>query len=478
MKLPSRVSEKFEPPEPRRIRSFESEAGEINEERVPFRLRATLLVLVAMFTSLIVVALVLKIDRVIQSGFGQIVITEPTVVVQPLDMAIIKTIDVREGERVKAGQLLAELDSTFATADVTSLEQQLSSLEAQIARCEAELADKPYEYMPTSGAAGAELYASLQKTYFLERKAQYDSQLRAFDSQIAQANATIARLENDRQRYGDREKLIKELETMRAELVAKQLVSRVDLLTVTDQRTEMLRNLESVQNTIIETEHQIQSIVATRSAFTEQWRATASQELVQARNTRDGVESSLEKARKHQDVVRLTAPRDAIVLRMAAVSVGSILQPSQFLMELAPVNIPIEAEIYISPAYIGYVRAGDSVTIKLDSYDFVEHGLVLGKLRWISQGTFVVPSQSTAGTTTALGTSTEAANSAGGQGAGGPFYKARVSIDEVHLTNVPADFQLLPGMTLRADIHVGTRSLFWFLVRGLVRSYDESMREP
>ena len=71
--------------------------------------------------------------------------TQPTAVVQALDAAIIKTINVREGERVKAGDELATLDPTFAAADVEALKLQIASLDATVARCEAELANRPYD---------------------------------------------------------------------------------------------------------------------------------------------------------------------------------------------------------------------------------------------------------------------------------------------------------------------------------------------
>jgi HlyD family secretion protein len=228
----------------------------------------------------------------------------------------------------------------------------------------------------------------------------------------------------------------------------------------------------------IATQHQLEAVSEQRQAFIQQWDGATSQELVKARNDRDTAKESLDKAVRHQDVVRLVAPADAIVLRVAKVSVGSVLQESQFFMELANLSSPIEAEIYIDPLNIGFVRPGDDTAIKLDPFHFVEHGWADGKLRWVSQGTFIVPQQGTGGASLP-GTTSEGdavANSSSSMSA--PFYKARVSIVNAKLKNVPEDSHLTPGMTLTADIHVGTRSLFWYLARGIVRGFDEAMREP
>src|SRR4029077_13200027 len=163
-----------------------------------------------------------------------IVTTQPTVVVQALDPSIIKTIDVREGQRVKAGDVLATLDPTFASADVSALKSQVASLNAQIARAEAELAGKPSYEPPTSDDPAAAQYGALQKSYFAQRKAQFDAQMRAYDEQLAQLKKTIGKLENDQARYGDRAKLAKEVEDMRATLAAAQVGSRLNLLAATD----------------------------------------------------------------------------------------------------------------------------------------------------------------------------------------------------------------------------------------------------
>jgi len=465
------------------IRRFQSEVAEINEERVPRQLRTTLLALVIMMGCLVLITVVYPMDRVVNSIFGQIVTTEPTVVMQPLDPSIIKSLDVEEGQHVKKGQSLISLDPTFSAADVAGLRAQLASLAPEIARCEAELAGLPFNYVSDSNDASASFHVEKQRALFAERKSQFDSQVRAFDQQIAQSEALMQHVRNDAVRYGDREKLNAELETLYTELVAQQLESRVILLQAVDQKTELLRQLEASENTLKETQHALQSVKESRDAFIEQWHAQTSQELITARTNHDTITQQLEKAVKHDELVRLVAPDDAMVLRIAKLSVGSVVQPTDTLIELALLRSPLEAEIYIDPRDIGFVRPGDNTTLKLDAYHFVEHGWAEGRLRWVSQGTFITPTQGTGGmmvpggTSPGNGVAMPTSASETGQTIA-PFYKARVTITKADLKNVPADFRLVPGMTLSADVHVGTRSAFWYIVRGAVRGFSEAMREP
>jgi hemolysin D len=437
------------------IRIFQSEVGEVREDPEPAQLRLTLHVLAGLFVALLAVSVFMQMNRVVTSVAGQIVTTEPTIVLQALDPSIIKSLDVQEGERVKGGQILATLDPTFAAADVDAATLQIASLDAQIARAEAELANQ--DFNPPLGTTPEAAYMVLQRAYYLQRKGQFEAQLHAYDEQIAQNKATIRKLKDDFAHYDDRVKISQEIENMRASLAASQVGSRLNLLSATDQRLEVLRNMDFDRNGLAESEHQLAATIANRDAFVEQWNGQVSQELVTARNTLDATRQQLAKAAKHKDLVRLEAPEDAVVLKLAKLSVGSVLKEADPFISLAPLKSPVESEVHISARDIGFVRPGDGATVKLDPFNFVEHGTASGYVRWISEGAF---SQDDNGN------------------AVDPYYKARIAMTEVKLSAVPDSFRLVPGMTLTADINVGSRSVFMYVLKGVIRSVNEAMREP
>ena len=448
------------------VRLFQSETSEILAAPEPRRVRATLFTLAVMIVCLLGVSGFTRLDRVVSSK-GQIVTTEPTIVVQALDPSLIKTLDVTEGQRVKAGDVLATLDPTFAAADVSALNLQLASLNAQIARCEAELGQRPFDPSPNPDSAVAR-YNDLQKSYYAQRKAQFEAQMHSYDEQMGQTKATIAKLQNDQARYGDRAKLAKEVEDMRATLAAAQVGSRLNLLTATDQKVELLRNLEYDRNALTESQHQLESTTATRDAFREQWFGQTSQELVTARNQRDAALQQLEKASKHKDLVRIEATEDSVVLRLSKVSVGSVLKEGDPLFYLAPLRSPMEAELRIEARDVGFIRPGDPVKVKFDAFNFVEHGTAEGKLRWVSEGAFNGMDDNSPQPNPQLTTGQPAE----------PYYKARVELTDVNLRNVPDGFRLIPGMTLMGDVHIGTRSLLMYVVNGALQGMGEAMREP
>lgn len=437
------------------IRRFQSETDDVREAPEPVTLRVTTWVTASIILVCIAFTAVARVDRVVTSDRGKIVPAQGTILFQALDSSLIRTLDVREGDRVRKGQLLATLDPTFAEADVGQLQRQLSSLDAQIARATAE--QKGGVYAPLLTDPVKDQYSLLQKNLFDQRASQFKAQITSFDQKIAQTQATIQRLRGSEARYKEREKISQQIEGMRQTLVEKQAGSLLNLMIASDSRLEMLRTMEEGQNSLIEAQHQIASLQADRDAFVQQWMSTSSQDLVTAQGTRDTVLAQLAKAARHKELVKLVAPEDAIVLTRAKVSVGAVLKEGETLLTIVPENAPIEAELNISAREVGFVRANDAVSLKVDAFPYVEHGLALGKLSWVSEGAFTLDDD---------GKPVE------------PYYKARVAIADMRFIRVPATFRLIPGMTLSADIHIGERTILGYLVSGATRSVNEAMREP
>ena len=244
---------------------------------------------------------------------------------------------------------------------------------------------------------------------------------------------------------------------MRATLAEHGHGSQLNLLVSQDAKLEVARTLRFGQNSLTEAQHTLASLTADKDAFIRQWSAQLSQDMVTARNALDTARSQLEKANRHKDLVKLVAPEHSVVLTLAPLSVGSVLKEGETLFTLMPADKPVAAEIAIASRDIGFVRAGDACVLKVDAFNFMEHGSAEGTVQWISDNAFT-------------------ANDDGKPV--DPFYKARCRIDTMRFINTPANFRLIPGMTLQADVKVGTRSVAMYLLGGIMRGVNESMREP
>jgi HlyD family secretion protein len=439
------------------VRQFQSETDAIREADEPLVARATLFVLSAFLVCILAVMCLTRLDRVISSVGGKIVPVDQISVLQALDPSLIKTIDVREGDQVQTGQLLATLDSTFTSADVTQYKLQIASLETQVLRDQAELEGKPLTF-PSRGDAEFENYAAIQRAFYDQRTAQYQAQLSSFNSKIAQTNVTIQKLQKDDERYSQRAEIAQKIEDMRSSLAATGSGSKLNLYLSQDTRLELVRQIDNTHNSLLEAKNTLDSLVADRNAFVQQWKAQLSQDLVQTRNSLDTARSAYEKANKHQDLVRLTAAEPSVVLTLAKLSIGSVLKPGDPFITLMPMGTRLEAEVKIASRDVGFIRPGDRCTLKVDAFNAAEHGTADGVVRWVSEGAFTADDD--------------------GRPVDVAYYKARCSVERTNFIDVPQNFRLIPGMTLTADVNVGTRSVAMYLIGGMIKGIKEAMREP
>ena len=355
------------------IRQFQSEVSSLREAPDPISARMTLHAIAAMFMALSLIAVFAKLDRVISSVSGKIVTTTGPTIHQAFDTAIVKSINVHEGDRVAKGDVLATLDPTFAGADVSQLKQQAASLAAQIIRDQAELQGVTPHFPDTSDPDQSH-YNQLQDELYADRAGQYRAQLNSYDQKLQQTSATLTKLQAELAHLKERSQIAQKVETMRTTLLQKGAGSLLNQLSSTDARVAAQQTEESELNSINEADHQLSSLAADREAFVRSWSSDLRKDLVTSQNSLDSARAQLGKALRHQESVTILADQDAIILTVAKTSVGSVLREGDPIVTSIPLASPIEAEIRMAARDVGFVRAGDGVVLKVDAFNFTEHG--------------------------------------------------------------------------------------------------------
>ena len=434
------------------ISAFESETQAVFVRTTPYSDHAILHVLVAILVFTIFLMSIVKLDRVVTSA-GKLVPTQGTVFVQPLDRAIVRQIKVHTGDVVKKGQVLAELDPTFAQADLKQQQDHLANLSAQVGRLEAELAGIPYE-------PGTNQQEQLQASIWHQRQAELQQTLADFDARIHSDEALITKAQQDVSAYSTRLGYAAKVADMEMTLEKNGNASKLKVLEANDAKAEADRQLSESRNTLIGGQHDLDALKAQRAVALGKWRDDIGTQLATARDDMNQTQQSLAKATRISDLITVQAPEDAVVLDIGNASIGSVVdtQATQTkpLFTLVPVSGPVEADIQVAAKDIGFIKVGDPVQIKLDAYPFMRHGTAKGVITTISEGSF-----------------TESDNQARA-----PFFKARVRLQDTTLRNVPDNFRLIPGMTVQGDVLVGHRTVISYLVEGALRTGSEAMREP
>jgi membrane fusion protein, hemolysin D len=235
-----------------------------------------------------------------------------------------------------------------------------------------------------------------------------------------------------------------------------------------DNRAEMERNLHNAEETARSLQRDLAALIAERDGYVQSWHADISEKLSDATGKLSDARESLNKAQLRRQLVELRADRDATVLTVARVSVGSVLQSGQQFITLVPTDAQLEIEANISGRDDGFVHVGDPVAIKFDTFPFMQYGMAYGTARTISADSFTGQDEQRNPT----GAVPLPSNS------GDMFYRARITIDRVDLHDTPVGFQIMPGMPVTADIKVGKRTALQFLLGRVLPIAAEGMREP
>ena len=429
--------------------------------------RAVTWVMAGLFASTGAAAALIPIDKVVTAQ-GRIVATEATVVVQPLETAIVREIDVKEGDRVRKGQLLAKLDPTFTTSDKTALTSQVDSLSAEVARLQAEADGR--EYLPPAGSGAA---ATLQAVMFMQRRLEHQSRMDNYARKIEGLQATLQKAAGDVRSYGERTRVADTVEAKRSELEKLGWGSQLNRLQATDQRLEVERGLQNAQQTVRSSAGDLQAMQAEAAASEQEWKAKVSQDLTDAQRKLAESTGNLAKADLRSNLVELRASEDATVLTRAKVSVGSVLQSGDQFLTLVPDNAAMEIEANVSGADAGFVRDGNQVTVKFDTFPYTQYGGAEGTVQTMSPDSFASQAEASA---PVRGAPQQQAAQPGGQNQN--FYRTRISLDKVSLHDTPQGFHVVPGMPVTADVMVGKRTVLSYLFSRALPVAMDGMREP
>ncbi|MBF0614869.1 MAG: HlyD family type I secretion periplasmic adaptor subunit [Magnetococcales bacterium] len=437
---------------PKMARDFLPDADGIEARELPRGARSVLYLLVGLIVTFVLWSAFSELDRIVVAR-GRLVTVGGTLLVQPLETSVVRSILVKVGQVVKKGEVLGLLDPTFTSADLNQLQGKLQSLSALVARCEAELAGT--DFQPEETQEGA-----IQKQLFEERKQFYGARIQQYGAAMARLDASLKTNLKDRQVLSERRENVLKIVDIFSGLRSEGTGSMLKILEAQDQSLAIKHSLEQASNRAEELAKEMDAIRSEKETFQSEWRKKIAEERVAAKWELDGVKDQLRKAERRSELVNLVAPADAVVLDVAKRSIGAVVREAEPLLTLVSLDAPMEVEVEVESPDIGLLRAGDRARIKLDAFPFQKHGTLPATLRTVSQDAFLRQQN-------ALITKGNEA-----------YYLGRLDLGKESLRGVPENYQLLPGMTLVSEIVVGKRTILSYFLYPLIRTLDEGLREP
>lgn len=449
-------------PLPLAVLEFQSPTAAVIATPLPPIARSTSHVLAVLVAVLLVIASTMKFDQHVASH-AVMSSSSPDFSIQAFNSSsILRNIAVHPGELVKKDQVVATLDPTYTSADLTGLTQQQQNYAAQIAQLQAQEEGKPYVLDPNNP------YSALQLQTYNQQMGQYNFTMDNYRQQINQLQTQINGYNSQAAYFRQRLGIASNVETMRKKLQQLQVGSELDTEAATDNRVSMQAEMENNISSAAAAEKQLASVTAQMNSFAQQFKAQTSTQLATALNQQAQTQASLTKAQLDSRHVDLRAPEDAVVESVAQAALGSVLQPGQTLVTLSPVNAPFTVSAEIDATESGYVRVGDRVDIEFSTLPQSVYGGAIGTVLSISANSFNPQDQQTNATsgTPLPGT---------GQNL---YYKADISLDQLNLRNTPKGFQLMPGMPINAYIIVGHQTFMQWLFAQYATIMNNAFHEP
>ncbi len=414
--------------------------------------RMTIYLILSFFTIAVIWSIFGKLD-VVAVAQGKVVTHGQSKIIQTFEAGMIRAINVDNGQSVKKGQVLIELDATRSLADVMRLQQQQQVATLTMARNNWLLAklegnNKPFILTATLTASVAVTqkllvmsqlseYQASQDTYLyqsLERK----QQRQVTQSQLAKLNETLPLLE-------DQVEGIKEL-------LVDNLIPRFEYLKYQERVIERRKDIIIQQETLKQIDASIEALNKQQEQSKQEFRKNIVSELADASNTLAAVQQELNKANQTNRRQSITSPVDGVIQQLAVHTIGGVVQSGDALMIVVPDERDLQVEVNLLNKDIGFVTVGQAVEVKLESFAFTKYGVVPGKVLSIDND--AVQDENL-----------------------GLVYPARVSMDTQTMTVNGQSVAINPGMSLTAEVKIGKRRIIEFVMAPIFRYKAESLRE-
>ena len=411
--------------------------------------------LLAALTGMVVVfflwSIIGRLD-VVSFAVGAVVPSSQVKTVQHLEGGIVADIQVREGDRVKAGQPLIVLESTASGADVQELNVRLAALTADVARLGAEVEGYDTLTFPEGFSTSHPDVARQSQEMFTNRQEQFnndlDSQRSLVDQRKRERDEILARLANSRERLP----LLNEQVAISNELLKEDLTNRMLHL-------NLLKEAANLKGIIAEDS----AVFARLDAAVEQERlkleAIEGRFRVDARQSLDEKRRALQelsnRQRKFQDSFKrsvLVSPVDGIVMTLHVVTRGGVIRPGGAVADIVPIGDAMVVEAKLPPQDVGYVHVGQTARVKLASADGGRFGHLVGRVVQVSPDTVETKD-------------------------GQPYYKVRIKTTGDSFTSHGESYRLVPGVQVMCSIVTGSRSVLQYIASPFIGQAETAFQE-
>jgi hemolysin D len=405
---------------------------------------------------------------------GKLIPSGRTKTIQPFETGVVRSIEVRDGQLVKSGDVLIKLDTTMSAAELGHLTGDLLAARLDAARLRAALAGKgdPLSAFVPPNDAPPNLI-EMHRRFLTSQTAEQNAKLAAIDGQVAQKEAERTTFKASIEKLRATLEPLQQRVEIRQQLFQKELGSKLTYLTELQDFVGQQQEIIVQQSRSNEADAAISMLMETRSKAVAEYERALFEGLAKAEEKAAGLVQDVIKAEQRTSLQNLTAPIDGMVQQLAVHTIGGVVTPAQMLMLIVPTESRLEIEAMISNRDIGFVEAGQDAAIKIDTFSFTRYGLLQGKVLGISQDAITRNKPQDRTNDGPAGAETTSSEPKGQE----LVYAARISVDRTQMEIENKRVNLSPGMAVTVEIKNGSRSIISYLLSPLLRYKQESLRE-
>ncbi|THD56711.1 MAG: HlyD family type I secretion periplasmic adaptor subunit [Bradyrhizobium sp.] len=435
--------------------------------------RAVGLTIVLLFCAALAWASLGKVD-VVATAPGKIVVNGRTKVIQPAETGVVRAIHVRDGTTVKAGDVLIELDPTISAAELEHVKSDLISAELDIARLRAAIAadiNPAADLTPPAGAS--QRLVEMHRQFLASQKAEHAAKLAEIDRQLAQKDAERETIAATIAKFNATIPLLQERVDVRKYLYDKAIGTKIIYLTEFQDLVGQQHDVLVQQSRLREAEAAAAGLTQAKFKVEAEYRHTLYDNLAKAEQRAGGLAQDVIKGEQKAKQQILTAPVDGVVQQLAVHTIGGIVTPAQTLAALVPLDANLEIEAMVLNRDIGFIVPGQSVAIKIDTFNFTRYGLLDGRVLSISRDAITRDRHEDRANDQSAGAESASSEPRGQE----LLYAARVNLDRSVMEVEGRPVQLSPGMAVTVEIKTGSRRIISYLLSPLMRYNQEVLRE-
>jgi len=411
---------------------------------------------------------------IVATASGKIVPSGRTKVIQPFETGVVSAIHVRDGQKVKAGEVLIELDSTMTDADRDHLKSDLLSSQMEVARLRAAVSgrsDPTEAFVPPEGASASMI--EMNRQLLISQVAEHQGKLAALDRQVKQKQAERESIKAAIAKLDATLPVLSQKVEIRKYLYDKDLGSKIVWLTDYQELIGLQQEVLVQESRFQEAEAAVAALVETRAQTAAEYRRTRFEELTKAQEKAAGLAQDVIKAEKRAKLKALVAPVDGVVQQLSVHTIGGVVTPAQPLLVVVPLDSHLEIEAMVSNRDIGFVHEGQRAEIKIDTFSFTRYGLLHGEVINVSQDAITRDKPQDKPGDKVQGAEVSSSEPKGQE----LSYAARVSLDRTQMQVEEKLVNLSPGMAVAVEIKTGSRRIMSYLLSPLLRYKQEVLRE-